>query len=158
MPSPDYEWRRNENVRELFSSNGLAKHRCLSKMKGQNMKKNDILGRKSDVVSMEPLLIDVKEVARLLNVCERTVRTLTKNGELPVVKLASRVLYSIKDLIEFVRQKSTRESVGNHEQIDFAPSTPFAVMHSPVEWFIPHRATSDIIHWNNPNWASGHGR
>ena len=57
----------------------------------------------------EPLLVDVKTTARLLNVCEKTVRNLTKLGELPVVKIASRVLYSRDDLIEFIRRRSKRE-------------------------------------------------
>ena len=121
------------------------------------MKKNDIFGRKSDVVLMEPLLIDVKEVARLLNVCERTVRTLTKSGELPVVKIASRVLYSRADLIEFVRQRSTREASDKSVPLDFTSSTVCPTMSNPVEWFIPHRPELDIIRWTNP-WAQGHGR
>ena len=57
----------------------------------------------------EPLLVDVKTTAKLLNVCEKTVRNLTKLGELPVVKIASRVLYSRDDLIEFIRRRSKRE-------------------------------------------------
>ena len=97
--------------------------------------------RKDEVASMEPLLVDVREVARLFNVCERTVRTLTKNGELPVVKLASRVLYSVEDLIEFVRQKSTRDK---SEPIDFTPSIGTVYPYHPMEWFIPHRPVLTI--------------
>jgi hypothetical protein len=79
-------------------------------MKGTNMKKKNALLERNDVVSVEPLLVDVKVVEKMLGICERTIRTLTKNGELPVVKLASRVLYSVEDLIEFVRQRSTRRT------------------------------------------------
>ena len=68
-------------------------------------------------MSVEPLLVDVKEVARLLSICERTVRTLTKGGELPVVKIGSRVLYSRADLIQFIQQRSVREVRGQSEQV-----------------------------------------
>ena len=57
-----------------------------------------------------PLLIDAKTAAKLLNLSERTLRTLTKRGELPVVKLMRRVLYSHEELVEFVRQRSQRTS------------------------------------------------
>ena len=50
---------------------------------------------KNEVLVAEPLLFDVKTTARMLNVCERTIRTLTKMGELPVVKILGRVLYKV---------------------------------------------------------------
>jgi len=65
---------------------------------------------REDVLSVEPLTVSVKEAAKMLGVCERTVRTLTKNGVLPVIRIASRVLYSREDLIEFVRQRSKQEA------------------------------------------------
>jgi len=122
------------------------------------MKKIDILGRKDEVVSREPLLVDVKEVARLLNVCERTIRTLTKSGELPVVKLASRILYSVEDLVEFVRQRSTRETSGKNEQINFMPCTTYLTPYHPVEWFIPPRAGLEVNYWDKLQSAVGYGR
>ena len=70
---------------------------------------------KNDVLVAEPLLLDVKTTARMLNVCERTIRTLTKMGELPVVKILGRVLYSREDLVEFVRQRSQRETSSGSE-------------------------------------------
>jgi len=70
---------------------------------------NDFMIREN-VVSVETLTVSVKEAAKMLGVCERTVRTLTKSGVLPVIRLASRVLYSREDLIEFVRQGSKQES------------------------------------------------
>jgi len=65
---------------------------------------------KENVLSVEPLTVNVKEAARMLGVCERTIRNLTKLGELPVIRIASRVLYSREDLSEFVRQRSKQES------------------------------------------------
>ena len=119
------------------------------------MKKKNALLERNDDVSVKPLLVDIKEVSRLLNVCERTVRTLTKSGALPVVKLASRVLYSVEDLVEFVRQRSTRETRDQSEPVGFTPTTACPTMSNPLEWFMPHRTGSDIIHWDNPNWAQG---
>jgi len=65
---------------------------------------------RENVLSVEPLTVNVKEAAKMLGVCERTVRMLTKNGVLPVIRIASRVLYSREGLIEFVRQRSKQES------------------------------------------------
>ena len=66
---------------------------------------------KNDVV-LEPLTVNAKTAAKMLGVCERTVRTLTKMGELPVVKILGRVLYRPDDLIEFV-QRRTQRALGN---------------------------------------------
>ena len=71
---------------------GLTKIEC--------MKKNDNM--------IEPLTVDVKTAARMLGVCEKTVRTLTKKGELPVVRILGRVLYRPEDLTEFVEQRTQR--------------------------------------------------
>lgn len=63
-----------------------------------------------EVMAVESLTVDVKTASKMLEVCERTVRTLTKNGELPAVRIGSRVLYSREALTEFVRQRSHRGS------------------------------------------------
>jgi len=63
-------------------------------------------------IQIEPLTVNAKEAARLLGICERTLRTLTKSGELPVVRIMTRVLYSVEDLREFIRQRSKKESNG----------------------------------------------
>jgi len=68
-------------------------------------------------VQVESLLVDIKTASKMLNVSERTVRTLTRNGELPVVKIMTRVLYSVEDLIEFVRQRSKKEPQGGIEDL-----------------------------------------
>ena len=70
---------------------------------------------KNDVLSIEPLLIGVKEVAKMLCLCEKTIRNLTKRGELPAVRIGSSVRYCREDLIEFIRQRSTREASGGNE-------------------------------------------
>ncbi len=54
----------------------------------------------------EALVVDIRTAARLLGVCEKTVRNLTKRGELPVVRIMGRVLYRRVDLEDFVRRRS----------------------------------------------------
>ena len=70
----------------------------------------------SENLKVEPLTVDVKTAAKMLNVCERTLRTLTKIGELPVVKILGRVLYRPDDLIEFVQQK-TQRALGDESDV-----------------------------------------
>ena len=79
---------------------------------------------KIDVLE-EPLTVNVKTAAGMLCVSERTIRTLTKNGELPVVRIGSRAVYSREDLVEFVRQRSSRVLINSpfDESIDDAPDT-----------------------------------
>ena len=40
------------------------------------------------------LLIDVHDTARALSICERTLATMTKAGEIPHVRVRKRVLYA----------------------------------------------------------------
>jgi len=51
------------------------------------------------------MLISQRETARLLGVTDRTVFSLRKSGELPFIKLGSRVLFSRDDLAAFVAKK-----------------------------------------------------
>ena len=84
--------------------------------------KNNYFADKIDVLE-ESLTVNVKTAARMLGVCERTVRTLTKNGELPVIRIGCRAVYSREDLVEFVRQRSSRAgNNGNEERIVSIPS------------------------------------
>ena len=76
------------------------------------MTKSEVLVGKENVVAVEALLVDVRMAAKMLGVCERTVRNLTKRGELPVIRIAGCVRYSREALIEFVQQQSRRESTG----------------------------------------------
>ena len=77
------------------------------------MKKNDIV--------IEPLTVNVKVAAKMLGVCEKTIRTLTKKGELPVVRILGRVLYRPEDLTEFVKQR-TQRALGSGDDGACAPS------------------------------------
>ena len=73
-------------------------------------------------VQVQPLVVDVEDVATMLCVCQRTVRNLTKRGELPVVRIAGRVLYRVEDVTEFVRQRVQKGSSGNSESADSTPN------------------------------------
>ena len=48
------------------------------------------------------LLIDVREAAKALSICERTLATLTKAGEIPHTRLRGRVLYAPHVLREWI--------------------------------------------------------
>ena len=85
------------------------------------MTKSNVLVGKDEVVTVEALTVDVRMAAKMLGVCERTVRNLTKRGELPVIRIAGCVRYSREALIEFVRQRSKREVNGNSEPMDSTP-------------------------------------
>ena len=66
------------------------------------------------------LTVSTEEAADLLGVCPRTVSNLAKRGELPVIRIAGCVRYSREDLIEFIRQRSKRETdctVGTRESV-----------------------------------------
>ena len=77
---------------------------------------------KNEEFMIEPLTVNVKTAATMLGVCEKTVRTLTKNGELPVVRILGRVLYRPGDLIEFVQQRTQRALGNGSEQTVSTPS------------------------------------
>ena len=76
--------------------------------------------KKEEDLSLEPLVVDAKTASKMIGISERTLRTLTRQGELPVVRIASRVLYRPEDLNEFIRSRSKRES--NGEQVGTTPS------------------------------------
>lgn len=53
----------------------------------------------------DPLLLSIREAARLLGVCERTIWTLTKERQLPHVRIGRRVLFSRKALHDWITQQ-----------------------------------------------------
>ena len=52
------------------------------------------------------LLLSTREAAKALSVCEKTLWTLTKNGELPVIRIGRAVRYSIADLQNWIQKNS----------------------------------------------------
>jgi len=52
------------------------------------------------------LLVTSREAARALSICDKTLWSLTKRGELPAVKIGRSVRYDVADLRDFIdRQK-----------------------------------------------------
>ena len=51
------------------------------------------------------LLVNEREAGRLLGVTARTVYELRRTGELPAVRIGSRVLYSRDDLSDFIAKR-----------------------------------------------------
>ena len=72
--------------------------------------KNKVSIIKKRISPENSLTVSTSEAADLLGVCPRTVSNLTKRGELPVVKIAGCVRYCRQALIDFVQQKTVRES------------------------------------------------
>ena len=92
------------------------------------------------VSSVEPLTVNIDDAAKMIGVCPRTVRKLTQNGDLPVIRIGNRVLYSRADIIEFVQQSSVREARGQNEQVGSTPGTIYSAVYNPIEWVIQRRA------------------
>jgi|GEM_PF-673475 len=53
-------------------------------------------------LTIPPLLIDVHDAARALSICERTLATMTKAGEIPHVRVRKRVLYDPRALSTWI--------------------------------------------------------
>jgi excisionase family DNA binding protein len=63
--------------------------------------------------AMPKLLVSAREAARLLSLSERTLYSLTKAGQFPVVRVGRSVRYRVADLqawIERMAEKETRNS------------------------------------------------
>lgn len=56
------------------------------------------------------LLLSSREAAKTLNICERTLYSLTKAGELPVVRIGRAVRYSLDDLKDWIRKNSEKSA------------------------------------------------
>jgi len=55
---------------------------------------------------MPKLLVTPREAAKALSICEKTLWTLTKRGDLPAVRINRAVRYDVADLQAFInRQK-----------------------------------------------------
>jgi excisionase family DNA binding protein len=55
--------------------------------------------------TIEPMLLKPPEAARTLNVSERTLWQLTKDGKLPAVRINRAVRYDTRDLLKFIDQQ-----------------------------------------------------
>jgi excisionase family DNA binding protein len=63
------------------------------------------------------LLLSSREAAKVLSISERSLWTLTKNGEIPFVKIGACKRYTLSDLMEFVdRNKRIHEPLGGSDK------------------------------------------
>ncbi len=59
---------------------------------------------------MEPILLTVRQAAKVLNLSERTLFTLTKSGKIPVVKIGDRgIRYDPADLRAWINSAKNLE-------------------------------------------------
>jgi len=56
--------------------------------------------------TVERLLLTPREAAKSLGICERTLYTLTKQKEIPVVRAGRLVRYSVEDLKTWIKKSS----------------------------------------------------
>jgi excisionase family DNA binding protein len=55
------------------------------------------------------LLLSPRETAKMLSVCEKTLWTLTKAGEIPAVRIGRAVRYSMDDLHQWIESRSEKK-------------------------------------------------
>lgn len=58
----------------------------------------------TETKSVERMLITAREAAAALGVCERTLYSLTKRGEIPAVHIGRAVRYDIESLKQFIKE------------------------------------------------------
>lgn len=64
---------------------------------------------RSNTPTVPALLVKPREAAQALGICEKTLWTLTKCGELPAVRIGRSVRYDLQDLRAFIdRMKGDR--------------------------------------------------
>ncbi len=56
----------------------------------------------------ERLLVSATEAARMLSISPRTLWSLTRDGEIPCVRVRHRVLYDLADLRAYIEVKKER--------------------------------------------------
>lgn len=62
--------------------------------------------RQAEAALLAPLLVDDPEARRLLGgVCAKTMYNLRRSGEVPFVKLGSRIMYDVADLRAFIERR-----------------------------------------------------
>lgn len=59
----------------------------------------------SSATGTQRLLLTPREAAKALAICEKTLWSLTKRGELPAVRLGRSVRYAISDLEAFIARR-----------------------------------------------------
>lgn len=69
------------------------------------MKAGWTVNNRNTQTTTAPLLVDRREAGRLLGVSPGTIDNLRTRGELPSVKIATRRLFDVADLLRFVESR-----------------------------------------------------
>lgn len=64
--------------------------------------------------NVTPLLVSPKQAARMLSVCERTLYSLEKAGEIAAVRRGRLVRYAVDELQAWIRRASEKKCEGGH--------------------------------------------
>ncbi len=68
---------------------------------------NGIISTDSPAAGAEPVLLDYRQAAKVLSIGERTLSDLVKHGEIPVVRIRSRVLFRPAALADWAKAHET---------------------------------------------------
>ena len=55
------------------------------------------------------LLLSPRETAKALGICEKTLYTMTKNGEIPVIRMGRAVRYPVDGLRGWIEEQSQKD-------------------------------------------------
>ena len=73
------------------------------------MQAHDVSVSRTPGQNVPRLLVSPREAARLLSICEKTLWTLSKNGEIPAVRIGRAVRYSMDELQAWIRRASEKK-------------------------------------------------
>lgn len=70
----------------------------------------------------EPLLLNARDAAKTLAISERTLHTLSKAGDIPVIRFGRTVRFSLADLRQWIASK--RATAGTSEPVQAVAAVP----------------------------------
>jgi|GEM_PF-2256329 len=78
---------------------------------------NDLITRKNPPI--KPLLFTTRQTAALLNVSERTIWNLKRQGKLPLVRISGKVLYDLVDILHLIEtsKEPINRDIGNIQNL-----------------------------------------
>jgi len=62
----------------------------------------------------EPILVDSREAARRLSICERTLWSLTKSRQIPSLRIGKCVRYRVADLETWAKEQVDAGAITEH--------------------------------------------
>ncbi len=70
----------------------------------------------SNIIKQEPLLIDSKQASQMLAICPRKLSQMTKDRQIPFLKMGKSVRFNVADLKAWIQQK-TQPARDDHSSI-----------------------------------------